>query len=147
MKPPPSSCPIDIIRRAQEALFSVLPPDSPVTHEKCISELLGILDSPECRLATARHAYAVALRDFQRHAAHAFIDFATDLHAKEAAQVQASPRSTKAFSSAEDVTAHLRAELERVRKHETHLIHHRDELIQKLSAAEKRLEAAAAALR
>jgi len=147
MKNPPSSCPIDIIRRAQEVLFSILPHDTTVTHEQCINTLLGILDSPECRLATARHAHAVALRDFQRHAAQTFINFATDLHAKDAAQEQASPRSTKAFSSAEDVTTHLRAELERVRKHETHLIQHRDELILKLAAAEKRLEAAAAALR
>jgi hypothetical protein len=144
MKTPPSPCPIDIIRRAQEALFSVLPPNSPVTHEKCISELLGILDSPECRLATARHAHAVALRDFQRLTAKLFIEHAQDQQAKRAATAAEAPAP---LSVAQSPIEHLRAELERVRKHETHLIQHRDELIQKLSAAEKRLEAAAAALR
>ena len=44
----------EIIERAQEILFAYLPPDSGLTAEQVINNLLRIFDSPEVRLLTTK---------------------------------------------------------------------------------------------
>lgn len=130
-----SADPVAIIRRCQKALANFPPPDSQVGEKDVISELLGILDSPEARLALARHDHAVALADF------------THTVTKLRAQAENKAAVWEQAENAAATIHRLREELDRVRKHETHLIQARDELIQKLCAAEKRLESIAVALR
>jgi hypothetical protein len=127
--------PIDILQRCQAALFAILPPDSKVSKEDAINALLGILDSPEARLVLARHHHAVALADF------------THTAARLRAQVKDKDAVWEQAENAAATIHRLRDELDRKRQHETHLIKARDELIEKLCAAEKKLEAVHLALR
>lgn len=132
----------DIIRRAQEVVFATLPPDSQVTQEQAISKLLSLLDGPETRLALAKHAHAKA-----------FIEWAADqLNEQVANQEPKAPADNQAavWEQAENAAAtiqRLREQLDRTRASESHLIKSRDELIQKLRAAEKKLETVQLALR
>lgn len=128
--------PIDVIHRAQQALAKFLPPNSGIHPNACIGELLGILDSRGAAALTAHIQRQDDERSIRRQMTRLFLEFM-----QGAAKV--STQEVSVNSSSEDahaVIARLRDELQRRRDHETHLIRSRDELIQKLCAAEKRLK-------
>lgn len=115
----------EIIRHAQEALFTYLPPDSGLTAEQVISKLLSILDSPEARIINAaarmqtdREVIKENARMLQSEMVKRLVDFAA--HQETKAQAGEDPAAT---------IARLRDDLARRREHETHLIEARDRLL------------------
>lgn len=126
----------EIIGRAQEALFAYLPPDSGLTAEQVISNLLRILDGPECRVVTAKakldeasRALEEDRRKFNRATAELFIRHHAEQLAKYMAAAEPAPQASQAGKDPATTIARLRDELARRREHETHLIEARDRLL------------------
>lgn len=121
--------PTTLLHAAQKVLAEYLPPDSGISSNQCVSMLLGVLDSPEANAATAH------LRPKLPNP----IASASVNQAEETLSCQCRVLSAEIAAIVVENTR-LREAWTHTRKHETHLIQARDELIQRLAKAESKLE-------